>query len=125
MTFINTKNCTIEISGEIYEAKNFKVELNGKTYASGSAELFEALKQIAHTNAEAEAAFNACVIQESYWNHAFNQTAYRMKCVKHLWSVEGPDREDVRRQALHYLQQYWADGEYGDILYKSIDNEES
>lgn len=110
MTFINAKNCTITLNGEVY--------------AGGSAELFEALKQIAHSNAEAEAAFNACVIQESYWNHTLNQTVYRMRCVKHLWSVEGPDREAVRQQALHYLQQYWADGEYDDILYKSIDKEE-
>lgn len=110
MTFLNAKNCTITLNGEVY--------------AGGSAKLFEALKKIALDKAEAEAAFNACVVYEQGWDHLSGQTVYKIRCIKHLWSVEGPDKEAVKQQALIYLQQYWADGEYDDILYRSVDKEE-
>lgn len=40
----------------------------------------------------------------------------RIRCVRGLWSVEGKDRNLVRREAMHYWQQYHSDGEYAAIL---------
>lgn len=104
-----------------FMAKNCKITIGGETYLGGSEKLMEALRRIATENAEAERAFaekafNACVVYEENWNNAFSQTAYRYRCAKHLWSVEGPDKEEARQQAIHYLQQYWADGEYDDLI---------
>jgi hypothetical protein len=37
-------------------------------------------------------------------------------CKNGLWSVAGRDRKQVEREAAHYWQQYYADGEYNSIL---------
>ena len=112
-----------------FRAKNCKITIGGETYLGGSEKLMEALRRIATENAEterafAEKAFNACVVYEESWNNVFSQTTYRYRCAKHLWSVEGPDKEEARQQAIHYLQQYWADGEYDEILRQFADKEE-
>ena len=108
-----------------YMAKNCKIIIDGEVYLGGSEELVEALERIVTKNVEAERAFNACVVYDERRTVFFDQITYRYRCVKHLWSVEGPDKEAARQQAIHYLQQYWADGEYDDILGKPVDNEES
>jgi len=33
-------------------------------------------------------------------------------CKKGLWSVDAPTLEDAEREAKHYFQQYYHDGEY-------------
>ena len=35
-----------------------------------------------------------------------------IRCKRGLWSCEGPDHEEVERQASHYFLQYCRDGEY-------------
>lgn len=91
---------------------------------------FQALHQVAFKAAEqalAEQERNArkCFTYKSWHDKKTGYTMHRFSCVKHLWSVEGPDKEAARQRAIHYLQQYWADGEYDDILGKPIDSEES
>ena len=41
---------------------------------------------------------------------------YKISCKKGLWSIDGNIRHRVEKEALHYLQQYLADGEYGESL---------
>lgn len=35
-----------------------------------------------------------------------------IRCKRGLWSCEGPDHDEVERQAMHYFLQYYQDGEY-------------
>lgn len=35
-----------------------------------------------------------------------------IRCKRGLWSCEGPDHDEVERQARHYFLQYYQDGEY-------------
>ena len=37
-------------------------------------------------------------------------------CKLGLWSVDAADKETAYREAMHYFQQYKADGEYSSIL---------
>jgi uncharacterized protein YegP (UPF0339 family) len=125
MSFYMAKNCEIIIDGEAYLAKNFKIIIDGEVYMGGSEEPVEALAHIATKNAEAERAFNACVVYDERRTVFFDQITYRYRCVKHLWSVEGPDKEAARQQAIHYLQQYWSDGEYKDLVGNTEGGEKS
>lgn len=38
---------------------------------------------------------------------------YAIECPKKLWGVQGQNKKQVIREAMHYFQQYAADGEYG------------
>jgi len=40
----------------------------------------------------------------------------RISCILGLWSVEGLDRDFIRKEAMHYWIQYYDDGEYGRYL---------
>lgn len=35
-----------------------------------------------------------------------------IRCKRGLWSCEGPDHDEVERQARHYFLQYYQDGDY-------------
>jgi phage-related baseplate assembly protein len=50
--------------------------------------------------------FDRCVVRKS------KKGRYEIKCRLGLWGVEGPDRESVEDEAMHYWQQYFGDGEY-------------
>ena len=45
--------------------------------------------------------------KESESNGRFN-----IDCVKGLWGVSAPTKEDAKREAMHYFIQYFTDGEY-------------
>ena len=109
----------------LYMAKNCKIIIDGEVYLGGSGKLVEALERIVTKNVEAERAFNACVVYDERRTAFFDQITYRYRCVKHLWSVEGPDKEAARQRAIHYLQQYWADGEYDDLVEEAESGEKS
>jgi hypothetical protein len=72
-----------------------------------------------------------CDVVEAMKAAAYTQNALFAKCVEYklmkdgmveihckngLWSVAGRDRKLVEREAAHYWQQYYADGEYNSIL---------
>lgn len=46
---------------------------------------------------------------------------YEACCKKGLWSISGPTRDEVERQAYHYFFQYILAGEYTNILYKKFE----
>lgn len=35
-----------------------------------------------------------------------------ISCKRGLWTFDGPDHDEVERQAMHYFLQYYQDGEY-------------
>lgn len=35
-----------------------------------------------------------------------------IRCKRGFWSCEGPDHDEVQRQAMHYFLQYYMDGDY-------------
>ena len=41
---------------------------------------------------------------------------YEFKCKLGLWSVIGCDYDSARIEAIHYWRQYYADGEYANLL---------
>ena len=41
---------------------------------------------------------------------------YEVSCRLGNWSVSGPDKGQVEREAYHYWQQYWQDGDYNELL---------
>lgn len=47
---------------------------------------------------------------------------YEISCKKDLWGVECKDQKTAFREAKHYFQQYWSDGEYdGTVVEKMRD----
>ena len=50
--------------------------------------------------------FDRCIVRKSKGGR------HEINCRLGLWGVEGPDRESVQGEAMHYWKQYFADGEY-------------
>lgn len=46
----------------------------------------------------------------------FGKEVLKICCKLGLWGVSGSSKEWVRREAFHYWQQYYSDGEYNDLL---------
>ena len=59
--------------------------------------------------------FDRCVVRKSKVGR------HEIKCRLGLWGVEGPDRESVECESMHYWQQYFVDGEYQKHLSNSAD----
>lgn len=96
----------------------FKKDADGEYVAASSP-----YKAAALDSHEMDRASGICTVYSHRFDATSNTTIHRIHCKKHLWSVEGPDEEAVRRQAVHYFMQYWADGEYGDLIKQAIDKE--
>ena len=45
-----------------------------------------------------------------------DEDRYIIECKKGLWAVEGPYMKQIINEAMHYFNQYKADGEYSEIL---------
>jgi hypothetical protein len=63
-----------------------------------------------------EDAAKKCIASHSWLDRKTGYTMYRFSCKKHLWSVEGTDKERARQEAMRYFLQYWSDGEYKDLV---------
>lgn len=57
-----------------------------------------------------------CMVSSERWCPLSHRMSHRARCVKYLWSVEGPDKAAVQQRARLYFLQYLEDGEYDDIL---------
>ena len=49
---------------------------------------------------------------KKYTKHKEIAGQHKISCVKGLWSVSGPTRASVDKEAKHYFWQYFEDGEY-------------
>lgn len=111
MTFHKATNWTVSA---------FKKDADGEyVAASGS------YKAAALDSHEMDRISKICTVRSHSIDRASGITVHRIRCKKRLWSVEGADKEAVWCHAVHYFMQYWADGEYDDILGRPVDNEES
>lgn len=45
---------------------------------------------------------------------------HEYRCPLGFWSVDAPDKESARREAIHYFCQYDADGEYDRLVVEKI-----
>ena len=48
-------------------------------------------------------------------NYSSKNGRHTINCKKGLWGVDAPTQQQAVTEALHYYQQYRADGEYSDI----------
>ena len=70
-----------------------------------------------------EDAAKKCITFRSWLDRKTGYTMYRFSCKKHLWSVEGTDKERAKQEAMRYFLQYWSDGEYKDLVGQPLDAE--
>lgn len=47
--------------------------------------------------------------------HRLKNGRHIYECPKGLWSVSSPERKVALREAVHYFQQYYSDGEYTNV----------
>lgn len=81
-----------------WTVSTFKKDANGEYVADSSP-----YKAAALDSHEMDRASGICTVYSHHFDAASNATIHRIRCKKHLWSVEGPDKEAVRRQAVHYF----------------------
>lgn len=102
MTFHKATNWTVSV---------FRKNVIGEYVAAPSP-----YKAAALDSHEMERISGICTVYSNRLDTASNTTIHRIHCKRHLWSVEGPDEEVVKRQAVHYFMQYYADGEYDELI---------
>ena len=49
---------------------------------------------------------------KKFTRYRFVRGTHKVECVKGLWSVEAPTKEQSMKEARHYFWQYFDDGEY-------------
>jgi len=49
---------------------------------------------------------------EKFTVYEHTQFGHEVFCVKGLWGVSAPTKRQAMHEAVHYFEQYYADGEY-------------